>query len=365
MPKRGMNIYKRKDGRWEGRYIKSNKRYGYVYARTYCEVKQKIIREINSIIDCEENESLLFSDAAEMWINSIKCNLKESSVSKYESILNKHIYPMFADREITDITNAEIEIFLNSLLSDGKHKLAPTTVLTILTVFKSIFRYTSKIKGVLLSDLNGINIKTVPKRVNVLEVGEQLKLNNYLYENISLSNIAILLCMYTGIRIGEVCALKWRCIHLEEQYISIESTVQRVKQNNGKHKTKLSVTAPKSQASVRKIPIPDNMLDILSKIRKSGEVYLISGKENKIPEPRVLQNHFKNVLRKCGIEDINFHILRHTFATRCVEVGVDIKSLSEILGHSSVNITLNRYVHPSMEIKQKNINLLSELMTVK
>lgn len=375
MSKRGINIYKRKDGRWEGRYvmgyISGKKKYGYVYAKTYSEAKEKLIKKSNMPIEkiYGEKEKIVFKDASDIWLNSIRNNLKESSVSKYENILNKHIYPIFANRRIEDITNAEVEAFINSLLIKGisdKKGLSSASVSTILTVFKNIFRYTSKNTGIILPDLKYIYIKSAPTAVKSLEIQDQFKLSDYLNKNTSLYNTGILLCMYMGLRIGEVCGLKWCNIHLKERYISIESTVQRIKQNDVHgHKTKLTITAPKSLSSIRKIPIPNNMYSILSEMQQQDDIYLLSGKSDKIPEPRALQNHFKSVLKQCGIEDINFHILRHTFATRCIEAGVDVKSLSEILGHACVNITLNRYVHPSMEVKQKNINLLSDLMTVR
>ncbi len=375
MSKRGMNIYKRKDGRWEGRYMKNNisgkKQYGYIYAKTYSEVKEKLIKTVNQSakITDEKKEKVLFKEAAESWLMNIRNNLKETSVIKYENILNKHIYPIFSHREIESVTDTEIEVFLNSLLiksSSDDRNLAPATVSTVLTVFKGIFRYTSKNKGIKLPDLTGIYIKSTPVIVRTLEIHEQSKLNAYLCNNISLKNIGILLCMYTGMRIGEVCALKWENIHLDRRYISIESTVQRIRQRNiSDHKTKLIITDPKSLSSIRDIPIPDIIYDILSEMKQNKDVYLLSGKFDKIPEPRALQNHFKIVLKRCNINDINFHILRHTFATRCIEAGVDTKSLSEILGHASVNITLNRYVHPSMEIKRKNINLFSNFIAVK
>lgn len=174
------------------------------------------------------------------------------------------------------------------------------------------------------------------------------------------------MCMYTGMRIGEVCALKWKDILLDEHCIFIESTMQRLKSDNKEFaKTEVIITSPKSNSSTRTIPIPDNLYEILKKHRCSGEAYLLTGNSLRFLEPRTLQNHFKSALKICGINDANFHALRHTFATRCVEIGFDVKSLSEILGHASVNITLNKYVHPSMELKQKNMNRISDLLAVK
>ena len=125
-----------------------------------------------------------------------------------------------------------------------------------------------------------------------------------------------------------------------------------------------NITKPKSQCSIRDIPIPEVLLPYLDSKRSTDE-YVLTGRSDIYVEPRTMQNHFKRILKQCDIEDVNFHVLRHTFATRCIELGFDIKSLSEILGHANVNITLNRYVHPSMDLKQQNMSKLSDLFAVK
>ena len=130
-------------------------------------------------------------------------------------------------------------------------------------------------------------------------------------------------------------------------------------------KSKVIVTTPKSRCSIRTIPIPDDIASVIIDFRQSKNGYFLTGQENKYIEPRTMQNHFKRLLKKCAIDSSNFHALRHTFATRCVELGFDVKTLSEILGHASVNITMNRYVHPSMELKRENMQRLTSLIAVK
>lgn len=152
---------------------------------------------------------------------------------------------------------------------------------------------------------------------------------------------------------------------INEQYLFVHQSMQRVQTNgSGEKRTQVVIQTPKSECSIRKIPIPQEMLPILIKAQKQ-EAFLLTGTHHSFIEPRCMENQFKNVANECGISDVNFHALRHTFATRCVELGFNIKSLSEILGHASVNITLNRYVHPSMELKQENMNRLSALLTTK
>jgi len=202
--------------------------------------------------------------------------------------------------------------------------------------------------------------------MKILTREEQIKLCEFLFKDPSFKNTGILICLFTGLRIGEVCALKWKDISLSQKIIYVNKTMQRVQNSNSTdRKTKIIITQPKSSCSIRAIPLPDSIINILSLNQKTDECYVLTGKENTFIEPRNMQYHFKKVLKQCDMDSFSFHALRHTFATRCVEVGFDVKSLSEILGHASINITMNRYVHPSMDLKRENMNLLSVLMSVK
>ena len=154
--------------------------------------------------------------------------------------------------------------------------------------------------------------------------------------------------MFTGLRIGELCALKWSDIDLSQRTISVSRTIQRIKVQGG---TQLIITEPKSISSVREIPIPDCILPLLKNFCSKGESYILSGTAKPV-EPRTMQYRFQALLKKAKLPSIHFHALRHMFATNCVELGFDVKSLSEILGHSGVEITLNRYVHSSLERKK-------------
>ena len=167
-------------------------------------------------------------------------------------------------------------------------------------------------------------------------------------------------------RVGEICALRWEDISIKEQTIFVHQTMQRIQtdQNIG-CKTKVIVTTPKSACSIRTIPMPEDLAQIIAEYQTSNTGYFLTGSNERYMEPRTMQNRFKAVLIQCGIRDVNYHLLRHTFATRCIELGFDVKTLSEILGHASINITMNRYVHPSMELKRKNMQRLSDFIAVK
>ena len=178
--------------------------------------------------------------------------------------------------------------------------------------------------------------------------------------NINYITIGILIAFYTGIRIGELCALKFKDISFETNTILIDKTMQRIQNFKGdKNKTEILISSPKSECSLREIPIPRFILDlILVNGLYKKDAYLLTGEVDRFIEPRTLENKFHKIADICNIENVTFHMIRHTFASNCIEAGVDAKSLSEILGHSSVNITLNRYVHSSMETKKKNMEKL-------
>jgi len=381
MPRRGENIYKRKDGRWEGRYIKEYVEekavYGYIYAKTYAEVKKKLAsaRELPSkkeqvtIQEPTQQIVLSFGMVAAEWLEVSKVQLKDSSIVKYTNLLTDYILPFWEDKAIDSIIIENIVEYSNTLLLCGGKKgegLAPKTVTSIISVLKSIFKYAAQYKRIAVLNLDGYSIKQPQKPMRVLTLPEQQKLCQYLCKDLSLTNLGIMLCLYTGIRIGEVCALKWEDIDFEAQQLHVNKTMQRI-QNKGNNikKTSIIITEPKSECSIRMIPLPDELFKLIVTFKCPQNTYLLTGHAYEFVEPRTLQNRFKRIIKTCNIRDVNFHALRHTFATRCIELGFDIKSLSEILGHANVNITLNRYVHPSMELKQKNMNMLSDLFAVK
>ena len=381
MPRKGENIYKRKDGRWEGRYIRERvngkAKYGYVFAHSYKEVKIKLtdakarLALNTSAVPVMASELLIcsFSRASDEWVQANNSQWKESSTVKYINILNNHLLPEFGQRNITDIAKTDIQAYISKLLTSGGRNntgLAPKTVNSIISVMKNIFEFTAETKQCTLISFNGLNVKQPQKQMRILSQAEQSLLTEYLLKESSKTSIGILLSLYTGLRVGEVCALKWEDISFRDRCIHVHKTMQRIQVNNNEnHKTEIIISAPKSECSVRDVPIPDKLLRMLQERQNASNTYFLTGKTNIYVEPRTMQNRFKSTIKKAGIAPANFHALRHTFATRCIELGFDIKSLSEVLGHASVNITLNRYVHPSMELKQKNKNMLCDLLAVK
>lgn len=377
MPRKGENIYKRKDGRWEGRYVKGRDGkkaiHGYVYSKSYSEVKKKLILK-RAEYAREENKSstlalkdLPFSELSEMWLNSIQASVKESTWIKYRNILKCSIVPQLGNTKLSEIDYSAVSGLCNDLMEpSGKDQsgLAAKTVADALSLTKSVIKYASRMKYMTDRTALDVSVKVKNAPLRVLSVQEQQILISEITEELDFTGLGIYICLFTGIRVGELCALTWDDISLENNMIHIHRTMQRIQTPDSDKKTTILIAEPKSQYSIRDIPIAGTLREkLIQQTVKEG--YVLTGNKNKYVEPRTMQNRFKAIVERCGIWDAHFHTLRHTFATRCIEVGFDVKSLSEILGHANVSITLNRYVHPSMDLKQKNMDKLSDLFTVK
>ena len=303
------------------------------------------------------------------WLCMKRLIVKQSTYAKYDSIVRRHILSELGQVPLYKVNSAMMNDYAGRKLGTaGKTSkgegLSPKTVRDICTILKSIIRYGEKEYQVNVLIGNIVLPKAIIKNKDVLELNELKKIEKYLWENQSTPRCAgILLCLYTGIRLGEVCALKWEDIDLNRHILAISHTTQRVSiPEDGKEhirKTMVITDHPKSNSSERIIPIPDAIYPLIRELYSgagSGSYFLTNSCHG--IEPRNYQYFFKKVLRIVGIRKVNFHILRHTFASRCVEIGMDIKTLSEILGHANTNITLNYYVHSSLEMKRRQINRL-------
>lgn len=313
-----------------------------------------------------KKENHVFEAVSEEWLQVQAAELKASSIAKYANIMHSYLLPRFAGQDICAISRNEVMIYSRELLMSGGVKangLSPKTVNSTLSVLKNIFVYAMREKNLRTADITNLSVRQPQKPMRILSYSEQQRLSSYLCADLTPCHLGILLCLYTGLRIGEICALKWEDVCINEHYLYVHQSMQRIQTNDSTmDKTKIIILPPKSDCSIRRIPIPLKMLQLLLPAQRRGEAFLLTGMVHSYMEPRCMENHFKAAARKCDIRNVHFHALRHTFATRCVELGFDMKSLSEILGHASVNITLNRYVHPSMEFKQKNMDMLSELL---
>ena len=309
-------------------------------------------------------KAALFCEVANEWMAVKKLSVKSSTYARYKASLELHILPYLGNRAASKVTTVVISEFANEKLENGrldkKGGLAANTVSCMLSVIKLILDHaleTNKIS----SPVSVPYPKHQSRNSRVLNREEQDLLESYCTQDTDIYKLGKLLCLYTGIRIGELCALLWKDISLEKGTISISKTMQRVKDNSGGgNKTKIEIGAPKSKKSVRTIPIPKFLVALIRKHAKDRQGFFLATKKGGYTEPRTMQYHFARAIKLLNIPDANFHALRHTFATRCIEAGVDSKSLSEMLGHSSVSITLNLYVHSSFEQKRECIRKLEE-----
>ncbi len=369
MSRKGENIYRRKDGRWEGRFIKNHDvqgkaHYGYVYGKTYAVVRQ-LLREkqgqASIILNESKKPSVTYQSILTSWLETQRINIKESTYAKYYQIIYTHIIPDMGTINAERITAKLIERYISQLMESGridkKGGLSSKTTSDILTIIKSSIEYAKYNDYPIQCNLNKICVRQSKKEIRVLSLEEQQRLTIVLMQDTDLIKFGVLLSLYTGIRVGEVCALKWDNLNTENGILSIKETMQRIKDtsNHSTVKTKIVITEPKSKCSVREIPLPPFILTIAKRFQYSNNAFILTGEKNKYIEPRTMQNRFKLLIQESQIYDANYHSLRHTFATRCVELGFEIKTLSEILGHSNVNITLNRYVHSSLGLKKENM----------
>ena len=370
MSRKGENIYKRKDGRWEGRYKKGvaadgKTLYGSCYGKTYREVKEKLAeKKQTSSAFQPESKSLSkkpFAVYCDEWLYVNRNRLKESTVAKYTVTIETHIKPYFGGCQPESITTEMTAGFVHRMIAE--EQLSPKTAKDTAIVLKSILKFISQTNKNM-----GVVEVSVPryaaKEIRVLSKEEQRRFVSYLMKETDSYKFDVLFSLMTGLRIGEVCALRVRDISLADRTVTVRETMQRVKNlESGGAKTKIVFSEPKSSNSLRIVPLTETAYELCTRqiTGENGDAFLLTGSEEKYIEPRILQYHIKKYSRACGLEDMHFHVLRHTFATRCVEVGFEIKTLSEVLGHATPNITLERYVHSSLEFKRQNMTKLESL----
>ena len=297
----------------------------------------------------------------DIWIKNEHNYIKESSYALYLTIIEKHLKVYFKNRKINTISSKDFESFILDKLKsgrlDGKGGLSRKTVKDMVIVLKAVLNFAMKQKIIKRKDFDyKIPQDKMLRKVEIFTFEERLKIFKYVKNNLNTKTLGILICLCTGLRIGEICALKWEDIDLKNGFININHTIQRIYKSTIK-KSKIIISSPKTENSKRKIPIASELNIILKKFDMKKEFYVISGSKKYI-EPRTYRKFFKKILTILGVSKLKFHSLRHTFATQAIENNIDYKTVSEILGHSSVNTTLNLYIHPNLEYKKKCMNVI-------
>lgn len=375
MARKGENIYKRKDGRWEARYIighdtNGRAKYRSVYARSYLSVKKKRQDEMIKITEMNDEGQLkagTVEAVAKAWINDCAHKWKESTKCRYQEKLNIYILPHFGNRELSDISTVEVESFISRIQAEGMPGRKPVgagTARSVLTILKQVRLHALKMDHQVRFNPECIIVKVQKTEIAIFTEIEEKKLIAQLSNDTDETDAGILTCLFTGIRIGELCALNCDNIDLEMGVIHIRATMQRLpNQDGGEKKTKITIDKPKSECSIRDIPINKKLLEVLRRFYRPG-AFLLTGDKEKFVEPKTMENRFKSILKKCGLKPVGVHSTRHTFASRCIERGMDPKTLSEILGHANVVTTLNTYVHSNKKSKEDGVNMLSDLFSV-
>lgn len=367
MAKRGDNIHRRKDGRWEGRiktgnYENGKTKYVSLYAPSYRAIRQKMDDyKSGSALPAKQRQNITLGDLLSLWYRHEEPLRKSATSFKYQRLIDKHILPEIGSIKVVEITSGLIDEFCNNKMKngrlDGGGKLATSYVKTILLIIRNALQYGADEGLCPEVRLNSIKVTKEVQNRRIFSREEQKRLREYLEKDTDPTKLGILLSLYTGSRIGELCALRWNDIDLKDNIIHIRHTVSRIPCESGEENriSRLVIDTPKTASSYRDIPIPSVLLPVLRSQKKGKtEEYLLSG-DTRFLSPRTFEYRYQKILSDCRIDRAGFHTLRHTFATRCIETGVDAKTLCELLGHSNVSITLNTYVHSSMELKRKQL----------
>ena len=294
------------------------------------------------------------SQIADLWKEEKRQFVKKSTFAAYSLIVETHLQPAFGN--LTAVTEKDVQDFVLQKLNGG---LSQKTIKDMLIVLRMILKFGAKKNYCVYAPIDVI-FPTDRERqeLEVLSIANQKKIMRFVEENFTFRNLGIFICLSTGIRIGEICALTWDDIDTDNGVIHIRKTIQRIYvKENGIKKTELLIDTPKTATSMRDIPMIKDLYEILKPLKKVvNNDYFVLTNEATPTEPRTYRNYYKKLLDKLGIPPIKFHGLRHSFATRCIESKCDYKTVSVILGHSNISTTLNLYVHPNYEQKKKCID---------
>lgn len=365
MARKGENIRKRKDGRWEGRYMcgeraDGSKRYASVYARSYAEVRGKLAQAKVQGRPEHTPTALHFEAVLKLWLQSNRVRLKGATQQRYQNLIDRHIAPGLGAYRLDRLNTAVINGFLNRKLIDGRLDgaggLSPSYVRAMAVVISSALHF-AHTAGLTHEARIAVHKPALKKpAVAVLDRPAQAKIEAYAAEHPSPTAAGMLLALYAGLRIGEVCALRWSDVDFREATLRVRHTIARVPAEGAR--SVLVLDTPKTRASCREIPIASKLLRVLTELHKHTRSAFVVSDSASFVSPRTFDYRFRRVLQCAGVPPVNFHTLRHTFATRCVESAVDMKTLSELLGHANAAVTLNTYVHSSFARKREQLEQL-------
>lgn len=353
MARRGENIYHRKDGRWEGRYISGRHPNGKaiftsVYGRRYQDVRQKLIEQRSvCFIPARTSGEAGFEHRANYYLEKkVRPFVKPSTYAHYRQIINHHLIPAFGALKLTDITAEHIQCYF----SDAVACLSPGTIRNIFNLFRAILKdafFDGHLSRQIWENVRLPSVQRSPVQVFTREEQQRFE-EVVLGEN----RLEFILCLYTGIRVGELCALQWQDANLRSATLHIRKSLRRV----GKE---FVIGAPKTDCSRRTIPLPPFLVDLLAAYRRAhggeDDAFLFPGKKRAYCDIRTIQARFTKLARQAGLSHAHVHTLRHTYATRLLEQGVGIETVGALLGHASPSITLRYYAHCTAQHKEESV----------
>ena len=313
------------------------------------------------------------------WLEKQSVYIKKSTYATYSSALINHILPYFGNMDLAMVTIRKNQEFISYLSRngrlDGGGGLSVKMVKDIMALWNSILKSAEQDRLVACIR-HRYKYPTIDSRnhnVQSLSVESQLQLIQCLEDSLDFQKVGILLALYTGMRIGEICALHWKNIDLDRGVINVSETLQRISLKSwgdnsktaNKRSSEVIITSPKSPAAIRTIPLPKDFIIKLKKIQQTDNAFFLTGETERYMEPRTYRDYYTRLLKRLNLNYVPFHSLRHTFATRCIEAGCDYKAVSEILGHSDIKTTLRLYVHSDMEYKKNCIEDMMKFMADK
>lgn len=293
-------------------------------------------------------------EIAEAWKEYKRPYVKQSTMAAYVLILENHVLPYFGDGD--SLHEQEVQAFVLQKLERG---LSVKTVKDILIVLKMVMKFGVKNEWMTYYEWD-IKYPTTStnKELEVLSVANHRKILNYIQSHFTFTGLGIYISLSTGLRIGEICALKWSDINVADGTITVSRTIERIYIIEGEKKhTELIINTPKTKNSCREIPMSKELLAMIKPLKKVvNEDFYVLTNDERPTEPRTYRNYYNGLMVKLDIPKLKYHGLRHSFATRCIEAGCDYKTVSVLLGHSNISTTLNLYVHPNMEQKKRCIS---------
>ncbi|MBO0451831.1 tyrosine-type recombinase/integrase [Candidatus Enterococcus murrayae] len=366
--RRGENIYQRKDGRWEGRYKKGRKadgkvKYGYVYGKTLQEVRVKLYPlkvHYQTIQKIQGSSCIPFEEWGYQWLQSIQYEVKPSTYANYHYKLIKYVFPFIGNQLLNELNSEIGKQLVQQWVRLG---LKASTMKAAMRIVCQCLNHAKRLDHLKENPFSTIKMpKEKKKKIRSLTKKEQQNLEKVALKEGGARGLPTYLALYTGLRIGEIAALRWSNIDFERDIIHVNNTYQRLALTSETQKTQLSYDTAKTEAAVRIVPFGMKLKKQLLRLRKQSTSLYVFSKNGRPMEPRLLTYHFHRLRDQAGIQDIHFHQLRHTFATRCLEAQGDILSVSAMLGHTSTQLTLDTYADSMMEQRMHVIVQLEKIL---